>query len=226
MISHSRKPPLCEAYWARQTLKLMARCENSLYVIHSVMPVVNPFWFCVILAAEKSSGSRTLKAQQAYIYLYHGEAEHKPLHSTFLRACLMPLPMKWISAVEEHPSVMWQKITPSPSSNAKNDRKGINGIFMLRATIHKGLWIERNLSTDSKGPFCWGKYWSDFRWKQLYNMTDSALSLRALRILIFRDFKVPTISDSSICFKTSTHSKNISFIIASSKRKFLKSNNL
>lgn len=199
----------------------MAHSENfSLYVIHSVMPVVNLFYFCVILAVEKCSGSTTLKTQQAYIYLQHGEAEHKPFHFALLHGCLMPPSMKWISTVEEQRSVMWQKITLSPSSNAKNNRKGINTIFMLKATIHKGLWIEGNLSTDSKGPFCWRRYWSDFRWKQPYNMTNSALSLRALRILIFRDFKVPTISESSICFKTSTHFQKISFIIASSKRKF------
>lgn len=75
-------------------IKLFAQWENvSLHVIHSAMPVANPFHFCVILAIEKCSCSTVLKTAQTYICLHHGEAEYIPFHSALIHVypvCLQP----------------------------------------------------------------------------------------------------------------------------------------
>lgn len=65
-------------------------------------------------------------------------------------SCLPRVPST--SAVA-HPSVVRQKVDPSPISCAKNDKNGINTIFVLKEIIHKGLWIERNISVVSKEQF-------------------------------------------------------------------------
>lgn len=97
------------------------------------------------------------KDTKAYIYLHHGRGRAQTFTFCSASCVLHPPSTKWVSAVGEQPSVMQQKIS-SPGSNAKSDRKGKHNIFMLKATIHKGLWIEGNLSSHSKGPFCRRRY--------------------------------------------------------------------
>lgn len=40
----------------------------------------------------------------------------------------------------------------------ENIEKVGKNIFMLKATIQKGLWTEGNPSAHSKGPLCWRRY--------------------------------------------------------------------
>lgn len=202
----------------------MACWENvSLYTIHSAVPVVNFDFLCDFGSWEMFWLNNT-KDTKAYIYLHHGGGRAK--NFTFCSASwVLHLPsLKWVSAQPfgEQPSVMRQKMTSSPGSHAKNNRKEMKG-------RQKYIYVESNHSqgfVDWRKSFCSQlrtilfEEMSEFRQKQLYCMSNSALILKDLSIQICRNCEIPAISEFSICLITSNHFRKIGLRIASSKIKF------
>lgn len=188
----------------------MACCENvGLYIVHSTMPAVNFDFLCDFGSWEMFWLNNT-KDTKACIYLHHEGGSSQTF--TFCSASYMlhPPSVKWVSVVGEQPSKMWQKMTSSPGSNAKNNRK-------YRKGRQKYFYVESNHSerfVDWRKSFCsqqrtilLEEILSEFRRKQLHYMSNSALTLKDLSTQIFRNFEIPTISEFSICFKISTLEK-------------------
>lgn len=163
------------------------------------------------------------KDTKAYIYLHHGGGRAQTFTFCSTSCMLHPPSTKWVPAVGDQPSVIQQQMTSSPGFNAKNNRKGRKGRqkYFYVESNHSQRFVDWRKSFHSQQrTILLEEILSEFRQKQLYYMSNSAISLKDLSIQIFRNPKIPAISEYSIYFKIYTHFRKIGLRIASSKRKF------
>lgn len=164
-----------------------------------------------------------LRHKSLHLSTSWGRQSTKPLHSALLHACFIHL--QWNESQLQENSPLWcgrgwPHLQDLMLKTTEETGKGGKKYFYIESKHSQRFVDWRKSFCSLQRSILLEEILSEFSQKQLYDMSNSGLSLKYLSIQIFRNFEIPAISELSICVIASTHFRKTGLRIASSKRKF------